>query len=96
MACDQPRALTRCVARAEEGQRAGLGHPCRRAGSSALPPDLEARLAKGSRARRAFEKLDSRNRYAILYRLHDAKRPETRQRRLEQFVAMLEGGRTIH
>ena len=37
-------------------------------------------------ARRFFEQLDSRNRYAILYRLFDAKRPETRQRRLEQFV----------
>jgi uncharacterized protein YdeI (YjbR/CyaY-like superfamily) len=61
-----------------------------------VPPDLKTRLAKSPRARRAFEKLDSRNRYAILYRLHDAKRPVTRQRRLEQFVAMLETGRTIH
>ena len=61
-----------------------------------VPPDLEARLAKSSRARRAFERLDGQNRYAILYRLHDAKRPETRQRRLEQFVAMLEAGRAIH
>jgi uncharacterized protein YdeI (YjbR/CyaY-like superfamily) len=61
-----------------------------------VPPDLEARLAKNARARRAFEKLDSQNRYAILYRLHHAKRTDTRQRRLDQFVAMLEAGRTIH
>ena len=61
-----------------------------------VPPDLEARLAKHARARRAFEALDGRNRYAILYRLHDAKRAETRARRLEQYVAMLEAGRTIH
>ena len=61
-----------------------------------VPPDLEARLKKSPKARRAFEKLDGRNRYAILYRLHDAKRPETRERRLEQFIAMLEAGRTIH
>ena len=61
-----------------------------------VPPDLEARLAKSSRARRAFAQLDGQNRYAILYRLHDAKRQETRQRRLEQYVAMLEAGRTIH
>jgi len=62
----------------------------------AVPPDLEARLARNARARRAFEKLDSQNRYAILYRLHHAKRADTRQRRLDQFVAMLEAGRTIH
>jgi uncharacterized protein YdeI (YjbR/CyaY-like superfamily) len=62
----------------------------------AVPPDLEARLARSGRARRAFEKLDSQNRYAILYRLHHAKRADTRQRRLDQFVAMLKAGRTIH
>ena len=39
-----------------------------------------------------FAGLDSTNRYAILYRLHDAKRPETRARRLETFVAMLARG----
>jgi len=61
-----------------------------------VPSDLEARLVKSAKARRAFEKLDSRNRYAILYRLHHAKRADTRQRRLDQFVAMLEAGRTIH
>lgn len=61
-----------------------------------VPPDLEDRLAKNARARRAFEQLDSQNRYAILYRLHHAKRSDTRERRLDQFVAMLEAGRTIH
>jgi uncharacterized protein YdeI (YjbR/CyaY-like superfamily) len=43
-----------------------------------------------------FEALNSQNRYAILYRLATAKRPETRARRLEQFVAMLARGETIH
>lgn len=62
----------------------------------AVPPDLEARLARNARARRAFQKLDSQNRYAILYRLHHAKRADTRQRRLDQFVAMLAAGRTLH
>lgn len=43
-----------------------------------------------------FAGLGSQNRYAIIYRLHDAKRPETRARRLAKFVAMLEAGETIH
>jgi uncharacterized protein YdeI (YjbR/CyaY-like superfamily) len=61
-----------------------------------VPDDLAAALGRNARARRAFAALDSRNRYAILYRIHDAKRPETRARRIEQFVTMLAEGRTIH
>ena len=40
--------------------------------------------------------LNAQNRYAILYRLHEAKKPQTRARRLAKFVAMLEAGETIH
>src|SRR6185312_13351348 len=47
-------------------------------------------------ARRFFEGLNSQNRYAILYRLHDAKRPETRARRLEEFIRMLREEKTFH
>jgi uncharacterized protein YdeI (YjbR/CyaY-like superfamily) len=61
-----------------------------------VPDDLTRALRRNARARRAFEALDSTNRYAILFRIHDAKRPETRSRRIEQFVTMLEQGRTIH
>jgi uncharacterized protein YdeI (YjbR/CyaY-like superfamily) len=61
-----------------------------------VPDDLARALRRNAKARRAFEALDSRNRYAILYRIHDAKRPETRARRIEQFVTMLEEGRTLH
>jgi uncharacterized protein YdeI (YjbR/CyaY-like superfamily) len=43
-----------------------------------------------------FDKLSARNRYAILYRLTTAKRPDTRRRRLEQFVAMLARGEGIY
>jgi uncharacterized protein YdeI (YjbR/CyaY-like superfamily) len=57
-----------------------------------VPDDLERELASRPAAREFFEGLDSRNRYAILYRLDDAKRPETRARRLEKFIAMLEAG----
>jgi uncharacterized protein YdeI (YjbR/CyaY-like superfamily) len=61
-----------------------------------VPDDLERALRGSIAARRAFEQLDSRNRFAILYRINDAKRPDTRARRIEQFVAMLAEGRTIH
>ena len=67
-------------------------------GSSTMtvPDDLTRALRRNAAARRAFEQLDSRNRYAILYRIQDAKRSETRARRIEQFVTMLAEGRTIH
>jgi uncharacterized protein YdeI (YjbR/CyaY-like superfamily) len=62
----------------------------------AVPDDLQAELDTRPQAKAFFEGLDSRNRYAILYRLQEAKRPETRARRLEKFVAMLEAGEKIH
>ena len=47
-------------------------------------------------AREFFATLDGANRYAILYRLDEAKKPETRERRLRKFVTMLERGEKIH
>ena len=60
---------------------------------SRVPDDLQRELDARPAAAAFFAGLDSRNRYAILYRLQDAKKPETRARRLEKFVAMLEAGR---
>ncbi len=65
-------------------------------GRITVPEDLRAELEKDPGARRFFEQLDSQNRYAILYRLHDAKKAETRQRRLETFMRMLRAGETLH
>ena len=62
----------------------------------AVPDDLQAELDTRPEAAAFFAQLSSQNRYSILYRLQDAKRPETRARRLAQFVAMLEKGETIH
>jgi uncharacterized protein YdeI (YjbR/CyaY-like superfamily) len=61
-----------------------------------VPDDLARELAARPRAKAFFDQLSSQNRYAILYRLHEAKRAETRARRLTKFVAMLEAGETIH
>ena len=61
-----------------------------------VPADLTAALAAQPEAEVAFETLTSQNRYAILYRLQDARRSDTRARRIERFVAMLARGETIH
>ena len=61
-----------------------------------VPEDLESELRRHPQARAFFEKLNRQNRYAILFRLQTAKRPETRARRLQQFVDMLNRHETIH
>jgi uncharacterized protein YdeI (YjbR/CyaY-like superfamily) len=66
------------------------------AATATVPEDLHRALRKNKAAREFFAKLSSQNRYAILFRIEDAKRPETRARRIAQFVEMLERGETIH
>jgi uncharacterized protein YdeI (YjbR/CyaY-like superfamily) len=61
-----------------------------------IPEDLRAALARNKKAKGFFEALDSHNRFAILYRLQDAKKAETRAARLEKYVAMLVEGKTIY
>jgi uncharacterized protein YdeI (YjbR/CyaY-like superfamily) len=61
-----------------------------------IPEDLEAALAADVTAARFFATLSGVNRYAILHRLHNAKKPETRARKLKEFIAMLKRGETIH
>jgi uncharacterized protein YdeI (YjbR/CyaY-like superfamily) len=60
--------------------------------TATVPEDLSRELEKNERARRFFSELDKRNRYAILYQIQDAKRPETRARRIARYVAMLAEG----
>jgi uncharacterized protein YdeI (YjbR/CyaY-like superfamily) len=61
-----------------------------------VPADLVAALAAEPRAQAMFEILTSQNRYAVLYRIHAAKRSDTRARRIDEFVAMLARGDTVH
>lgn len=61
-----------------------------------VPDDLQAELDANPKAAAFFADLDSTNRYAIIWRLGDAKKPETRARRLAKFVAMLENGEKLH
>jgi uncharacterized protein YdeI (YjbR/CyaY-like superfamily) len=64
--------------------------------SAKVPDDLQRELDSNAPAREFFATLNSSNRYAIVYRLNHAKRPEIRARRLRKFVAMLERGEAIH
>ena len=72
-------------ARAYDGARA-----------STVPVDLAEALGRNARAHAFFDALDAANRYAILYRVQTAKRPETRAERIARFVAMCARHETIH
>ena len=61
-----------------------------------VPADLIAALKADLKAKAFFESLDSQNRYAVLFRIHQAKRPETRAKRIQQFVDMLACGEKLH
>lgn len=61
-----------------------------------IPPDLQAAFDANPQAATFFATLTGANRYAVLYRIHDAKRPQTRADRIAKFVAMLERGETLH
>jgi uncharacterized protein YdeI (YjbR/CyaY-like superfamily) len=64
--------------------------------TASVPDDLAAELAKSPAAQAFFDNLDSRNRFSILYRIQDAKRPQTRAARIEKYVGMLARGERIY
>jgi uncharacterized protein YdeI (YjbR/CyaY-like superfamily) len=64
--------------------------------TSEVPDDLARALAANPLAQAKFQELTSANRYAILYRIENAKKLDTRFRRIEKFVEMLARGETIH
>ena len=66
------------------------------ASTAAEPDDLRAALDANPKARAFFDTLTGANRYAILYRVHDAKKPETRAARIAKFVAMCAAHETLH
>jgi uncharacterized protein YdeI (YjbR/CyaY-like superfamily) len=64
--------------------------------TATVPEDFEAALDKSARAKAFFATLESRNRYAILFRIQTVKKAETRARKISEFVAMLEKHEKIH
>ncbi len=61
-----------------------------------VPEQFATALAASPKAHAAFAALDGANRYAMLFRLQTAKKPETRERHVERFIAMLLAGEAIH
>jgi uncharacterized protein YdeI (YjbR/CyaY-like superfamily) len=66
------------------------------AATISVPDDLQEALDANPRAAAFFGTLDGANRYAVLYRIGDCKKPETRARRIETYVAMLARGEKLH
>jgi uncharacterized protein YdeI (YjbR/CyaY-like superfamily) len=81
----------------EQAKRDGRWSAAYESQSKAEPAsDFLAALAANAQAEQAFAILDRANRYAFIYRVNDAKRPETRSTRIREFVEMLAPGETIH
>lgn len=93
----QGRMTPAGVAQVEQARQDGRWDAAYEAQSAAtVPADLQRALDEHPAAQAFFATLDSRNRYAILYRLQDAKRPETRARRIAQYVAMLDEQKKLY
>ncbi|MBA2672653.1 YdeI/OmpD-associated family protein [Ramlibacter sp.] len=89
----QPPGLAAVEAARQDGRWDRAYAP---ASTAKVPADLQAALDGNPKARAFFAALNGANRYAILYRVQQAVRPETRARRIAQFVEMLARGEKIH
>lgn len=89
----KPAGLAEVEAAKQDGRWEAAYPP---ASAATVPEDLQRALIDNPEALAFFETLKGANRYAIIYRVHDARRPETRARRIAQYVAMLAEHRTLH
>jgi uncharacterized protein YdeI (YjbR/CyaY-like superfamily) len=89
----KPAGLAQVQAAKEDGRWDAAYPP---ASAATVPEDLQRALDENPKAKAFFKTLTGANRYAIIYRVHDAKRPETRARRIAQYVALLAEHRTLH
>ncbi|MGA3187972.1 MAG: YdeI/OmpD-associated family protein [Bryobacteraceae bacterium] len=65
-------------------------------GGATVPADFQTALDRNPRAAIFFKTLDRANRYAVLWRIQTVKKAETRARKIEQFIGMLESEEKIH
>ena len=85
--------LREVAAAKADGRWDAAYHP---ASTAEVPKDLQAAIDAQPAARANFAALSKANRYSFIYRVNDAKRPETRQRRIEQFVQLLAEGKKLN
>lgn len=85
--------LAQIEAARKDGRWAGAYAPQSKA---EVPPDLQAALDAQPAAKAFFATLKGANRFALLYRIQDAKTPATRQARIDKFVGMLARGEVLH
>jgi len=64
--------------------------------TAVVPDDLQAALDANKKAKAFFATLDSRNRYAVLFRIQNSKKLETRAKKIARFVEMLGNGEKLH
>ena len=94
---DEGRMQPAGLAEVERARADGRWEAAYEAASVAtVPPDLQAALNANHKAAAFFATLDSRNRFAILFRTQGAKKAETRAKRIAQFVEMLAKGEKIY
>lgn len=82
------------INRAKQDGRWAAAYPS--ASNATVPEDLQRALAANPKAEKFFATLNSQNRYAILFRVQNAKKPETRARKIAQFIEMLGSGKTLY
>ena len=89
----RPRGLAQIEAAKADGRWEAAYAP---ASKAEIPADLQTALDRSPKAAAFFETLTGANRYAILYRIGAVKKPETRARKINHFIAMLERHETAH
>ena len=89
----RPAGLAECEAAKADGRWDAAYAP---QSSGEIPEDFQRALDENPAAKEFFATLRGVRRYSFIYRIADAKRPETRERRIREFVAMLAEGRTHH
>ena len=89
----KPAGLAEVEAAKKDGRWARAYAP---PSAATLPDDFVRELNKNKKAKAFFETLNKRNTYPITFRLENARKPETRERRLREILAMLERGEKFY